>query len=357
MNFKQIRVSDIPCLDFLVESGVNLYVGPRLNWWQRRRLKKVASEYDVIYLYDILKGITSEKLSYNFPGVTFPKNFSAETIFRSIRESIKEETGIEIDPATKFFIRFDGSDFVFFEGATDLKSAIECLEQSGDCIVECKRCFSESVESAMEYNPREICELPDEKECSVRFRVTSCDDVPGDFLSAKPFLESRDRPDPDQVKSSVQKLLMSGFPVEIILSWLNEKVLLSRLRITRQFSIVLVDYDKVVKMGPLPKTLFLFYLRHPEGVSFPYLQDHANELRMIYGYLSKNDDPAKMEESIANLVNPESNSASEKVNAIKTAFQAQIKDEIAKHYYVRGVQGGKKGIALNRDLVEWECEL
>ena len=150
---------------------------------------------------------------------------------------------------------------------------------------------------------------------------------------------------------------MTGFPVEVIKSWLEESVKLSRLRITKQFNIILVDYKKEVKMGPLPKTIFLFYLRHPEGVKFSYLQDHVKELRHIYGHLSKNDDPVKMERSIAGLIDPLNNSISEKVNAIKTAFQNQVRDDISKHYYVRGAQGEKKGISLNRDLVEWECEL
>ena len=99
MIYKEIRIDYIPCLEFMRESPLaNLYVGPRLSWWQRRRLKKVESLYNVVYLYDIFDGITKDKLSYNFPGVTFPKDFSAETIFNSIRESIKEETDVNISP-------------------------------------------------------------------------------------------------------------------------------------------------------------------------------------------------------------------------------------------------------------------
>ena len=162
---------------------------------------------------------------------------------------------------------------------------------------------------------------------------------------------------PEDVKKAIEALLMTGFSVDVIKSWLEDSVKLSRLRITKQFRIVLVDYDKEVKMGPLPKTVFLFYLRHPEGVQFSYLQDHVKELRHIYGYLSRNDDPKKMEESIASLTNPLNNSISEKCTAVKTAFLKQVQEDVSKHYYIRGVQGGKKGIALNRDLVEWECEL
>ena len=110
-------------------------------------------------------------------------------------------------------------------------------------------------------------------------------------------------------------------------------------------------------MGPLPMTVFLFYLRHPEGVKFSYLQDHVKELREIYGRVSVNDDPQRMEDSIASLINPFSNSICEKCAAVKSAFMTLVDDEIACDYYITGMQGGKQGISLDRSLVEWECEL
>ena len=187
-------------------------------------------------------------------------------------------------------------------------------------------------------------------------RVSGFDEVERQKpASASP--ESIKGQSPEEVKKAIEALLMTGFSAEVIKSWLEESVRLSRLRITKQFRIVLVDYDKEVKMGPLPKTVFLFYLRHPEGVQFSYLQDHVKELRHIYGHLSRNDDPKKMEESISSLINPLNNSISEKCTAVKNAFLRQVTEDVSKHYYIRGVQGGKKGIALNRDLVEWECEL
>ena len=161
----------------------------------------------------------------------------------------------------------------------------------------------------------------------------------------------------EQLRDAIKALMLKGLPAEVIKSWVDENVTLSRLRITRHFKIILADYDMEIKMGPLPKAVFLFYLRHPEGVRFSYLQDYADELMHIYSRLSVNDDPKKMRESINALTDPLSNSASEKCAAIKKAFLLQINDSIAKNYYVTGVQGGKKGISLDRSLVQWECKL
>ena len=429
MNYKEIRIDYIPCLVFMRELPLtNLYVGPRLSWWQRRKLKKVESQYNVVYLYDIFDGITKDKLGYNFPGVTFPKDFSAETIFNSIRESIQEETDVNISPESKFFIRFDGKDFVTFEATTKFKHALSYLKGHGLNLTVIEEDFEieANCKESRLFDPREVydldeeysydfpfdevvelddLEMPDpatgvegrcslyreqeEEDCGIRFRISEPEKkpesgirfrmtsnegdvrhVPGDLYdrvsgfdeverqkpaSASP--ESIKGQSPEEVKKAIEALLMTGFSAQVIKSWLEESVRLSRLRITKQFRIVLVDYDKEVKMGPLPKTVFLFYLRHPEGVQFSYLQDHVKELRHIYGHLSRNDDPKKMEESIASLINPLNNSISEKCTAVKNAFLRQVTEDVSKHYYIRGVQGGKKGIALNRDLVEWECKL
>ena len=160
-----------------------------------------------------------------------------------------------------------------------------------------------------------------------------------------------------ELESKVKGLLLQGFPAEIIRSWIDKPVKLSRLRITRQFRILLVDYDEEVIMRPLPKAVFLFFLRHPEGIMFSHLQDYRDELMMIYGHVCTNDDPMKMEASIAALVNPFNNSICEKCAAVKKAFMQIVTDSIARNYYITGEQGKKKGILLDRSLVEWECEL
>ena len=82
-----------------------------------------------------------------------------------------------------------------------------------------------------------------------------------------------------------------------------------------------------------------------------------DELRNIYGHVSVNDDPVKMDESIASLTDPLNNSICEKCAAIKKAFMLKVHDNVARNYYITGLQGGEKGIALDRKLVEWECQL
>ncbi len=375
MMYKETRVQEIPCISFLKVTKFNLYVGPKLSWFERRKLRKVEYQYNVLYLYDFAGCFTAEKLSYNFPGAEFPEGFSLDTIYDKIKESIGN-----VNPESKFFIRYDGKSFVAFSGgSSSLDLAISYLLDNGlkfskveaeedisfrasyDKVETCIDAMI--VEPSIQYDSiGNLAEGEKQKE-NIRFSIRPSKEDSIHSLASERFsladsaFDAQMTKAAKEVKDAIDALLMTGFPVDIIQSWLTEKVKLSRLRVTRQFKILLVDYDKEIKMGPLPKTVFLFYLRHPEGVKFSYLQDHIKELLRIYGHVSVNDDPKKMRESIASLIDPLSNSICEKCAAIKKAFVLQVNDSIAKNYYVTGMQGGKKGIALDRNLVEWECEL
>ena len=374
-------IKEIPAISFLKGTGYNLYVGPKLSWFERRKLRRIESQYDILYLYDYADVFTAKKLAYNFPGVRFPEGFSIKTIFDNVRKSIGEG----ISPESKLFIRHDGLSFVVIgSGTARLSHAISCLAEADDFNAPLP-CSSHVAESNADYiddsdvikyhqvdesvlvsddvlytGYSEACEnlemdmsilAEPEPEPCMRFRTS-----PG-FSVAEGLFDTEMMKAAAEVRKAIDSLLMTGFPVDIIQSWITENITLSRIRITKQFKIMLVDYGKEIKLGPLPKTVFFFYLRHPEGVRFTYLQDYAEELLHIYGHVSVNDDPVKMRESIASLTDPFNNSICEKCAAIKKAFILQVKDNIAMNYYVTGMQGGKKGIALDRNLVEWECVL
>ena len=155
----------------------------------------------------------------------------------------------------------------------------------------------------------------------------------------------------DQV---MMQLFAEGIPPEMVREWLDSHVILSRLTITSQNKIFLDDFENMeIEMGPLPKTIFLFYLKHPEGVDFFYLQDYSQELMEIYGHLTACDDPEKIKDRIRRLTDPFDNGINEKCSAIKKAFTDKLDDSVARFYYVWGHQGCRKKILLDRSLVRW----
>lgn len=320
MKYHEVRQEAIPGLSFMKNTDYVLYVGPRLTWFQRRRLRTNKITSSLIYIPDIIKVLSKEVFEYNLPGVQWNDSLSVDHIY----DKIRGELGRDGLSKNRLLIRFDGEELVVFDAGSGFSCALSYL----------KEYVKEEKEK-------------EEQTDGIRFRVVEEDPA---------FNEQMIRT-ANQVRVLMKDLLLQGFPAELLRSWIDENIKLSRLRITKQFKIILVDYDREVDMAPLPLTVFLFFLRHPEGVRLPYLQDHVDELRQIYGRVSVNDDLQKMEASIAALVDPFNNSICEKCAAVKKAFMLVVEDSIARNYYITGAQGKKKGILLDRSLVEWECEL
>ena len=366
--------SEIKSLNFLKKTDNIIYIGPELSAAEKSLL--TATGAPVVFVQDIIDKLSKEVLEYNFPGVALPEAFSVD----SINAQIRSELAFSADPTHYMVVHFVHGDYHVYDAETYLDKLVWYLRRQMDRPVpmetvrpkakkklrviwdKMSKFSGELYESVNDDIEQELCQDADtavEKcrkllEPEIRFRVTSNDAPPP---QADQTFSTEMAKAAAEIEKMVKDLLLQGFPAEIVQSWLNEAVKLSRLRITRQFKILLVDYDMEIKMGPLPKTVFLFYLRHPEGVKFTYLQDHVDELRSIYGHVSVNDDPVKMDESIASLTDPLNNSICEKCAAIKKAFMLKVHDNVARNYYITGMQGGEKGIALDRNLVEWECEL
>lgn len=147
-----------------------------------------------------------------------------------------------------------------------------------------------------------------------------------------------------------------GITIEELEAVLSYRVKLSHLRITHHKEIILDDFDhREVKMDALTKSIFLLYLKHPEGIRYKELCDHRSELEEIYLSISGRSDMDSIRKSIDDLTDPiTSNSINEKVSRAKKAFREVVDVRIARFYYIDGRQGAAKRIALDRSLVIWE---
>ena len=109
--------------------------------------------------------------------------------------------------------------------------------------------------------------------------------------------------------------------------------------------------DIEIRLTPLEKTIYLFFLNHPEGVEMNYLPDHQEEISGIYQQLSNQATNEGIASSVEALVDPLSNSASEKISKIRRKFVAAVGEEMAQEYCIKGPNAGVKTIKLDRDLV------
>lgn len=149
----------------------------------------------------------------------------------------------------------------------------------------------------------------------------------------------------------VSRMRRNGIDEMVIKDIFKPTQMLSRLKVqgTRIF---LTDYNNMeITMGPLPKTVFFIYLRHPEGIAFAEMENHYDELLNLYLLVTGRDNEQGIRNSILDLTIPESNSLNEKCSRIRQAFVSKINPDLARNYYVTGERGGKRRILLPREMV------
>ena len=135
---------------------------------------------------------------------------------------------------------------------------------------------------------------------------------------------------------------------------LKNQVKLSRLTITKDYTIILSDYNKEVKMEPLVKAIYLLYLNHPEGIAFKTLPSFRNELTRIYSKLRPYGLNNQAIKSIEDVTNPLLNSINEKCSRVRAAFLSEVDSSLADQYYIVGKSGEPKKVLLPRNLIIWE---
>ena len=112
---------------------------------------------------------------------------------------------------------------------------------------------------------------------------------------------------------------------------------LSRLLITKDYRIILVDYDKKeVEMTPVHKAVYLLFLNHPEGIEFKKLSEYRDELLRYYMATARLMDKQTIIESVDMLVNPLNNSIIEKCSRIKSIFLNMMDQYTANYYIISG---------------------
>ena len=160
----------------------------------------------------------------------------------------------------------------------------------------------------------------------------------------------------EDVKAKIQELREYGMSEKELTSLLETEQPLLKLTISRNYRLFLGEQRVEIRMEPLVKTVYLLFLRHPEGIIFKDLPDYRQELTKIYSDVRPWGLTDRALQSIEDVTNPMLNSINEKCARIKKTFLAVMGSGMAEHYYIKGTRCEPKGIALPRDLVVWEQE-
>lgn len=109
----------------------------------------------------------------------------------------------------------------------------------------------------------------------------------------------------------------------------------------------------ILPLNPLENTLYRFFLNHPEGVKLNYLQDFRSEIMELYTSNKCYGSQDEIDARINDLLNPSSNSASEKISRIKRKILKLVDEHMAQDLLIQGAAGDVKKIALDRNKVEY----
>ncbi|MEI8204207.1 MAG: hypothetical protein WCH34_14390 [Bacteroidota bacterium] len=161
----------------------------------------------------------------------------------------------------------------------------------------------------------------------------------------------------DEIKERVDKLRIMGVEEMLLKSLIDLKPPTSSLVITADFRILLPQYNKEIVMHPLPKAIYLLFLKHPEGILFKQLPSYRKELTAIYKKMSAFDDANRIEASIADATDPSKNAINEKCSRIREAFVKEFDEDIAQQYYITGKRGEPKRIQIDREMVRMEANV
>ena len=314
--------------------------------YDRIDLKLKFAGLQLAYIPSVLQGLTEESLRFNFPGVEVSEEeINPDIFYRKAAEFL----GITLTAGSRFLVSFCEKENCFL--------VYDATSQSEQ----------EFITKLFAYAERfGINKAGDED--VIRFRITEDAEQrhdeflkkyqDGEPMSADKRFEVEQEILVKQAKELIHKLLISDFDRDIIQSWLYEDIVISSLKVTAGYRIILPEYDNMeVKMTPLEKTVYLFFLKNPAGYAFKELPEHKSEIRRIYEKLARTGNPDEITKSIDDLTDPFGPSISEKCAHIKAKFISLMPEAIAKNYYISGEQGCAKRIPLDREKVEWEAEI
>jgi hypothetical protein len=107
-------------------------------------------------------------------------------------------------------------------------------------------------------------------------------------------------------------------------------------------------------LQPLLKTIFIFFLRHPEGICLKDRANYADEISSIYAVISPETSETVREQRMVRLLSPLDNSFSEKLTNLNKRLEEILGKEQSTLYRVQGSNGHPRRIPLGTIYVEWE---
>lgn len=161
-----------------------------------------------------------------------------------------------------------------------------------------------------------------------------------------------------QVRNLINELREMGVNEQTLADLMRPQRRLSRLYITADYRIFLPEFDNAeIKLTPLPRAVFILFLRHPEGIVFKEIGDYFLELLQIYRVvMGSKFNELRARTSLVTLCDPLKNSLNEKCSRIREIIYSVMSPDAAPLYCIDGLRSQPKRINLPSSLVNWESK-
>lgn len=133
----------------------------------------------------------------------------------------------------------------------------------------------------------------------------------------------------------------------------NKTILSCRLSVDECFNIFLpMNGGVVIKMEPLPKAIYLLFLRHPTGILLKNIADYREELEYIYCKVSGRKNPTVIRRMMDDVTNPLSNTLHKNLSIIRAAFLKRLLPEDAQLFIPIRSRGRKQYVLLDASRIK-----
>lgn len=148
-------------------------------------------------------------------------------------------------------------------------------------------------------------------------------------------------------------------PVEHRRGWFKNfykpTIRLSDIHITKDYNqIVLNDYLMELNFEPLMKTLYIFFLKHKEGIKRTDMIDYLSEIKEIYIQITRKSDLDKVQQSVNSLLDNGGKSFDEKISKIKKYLIDHLDENLAKHYYISKTESKTYTISIAQEKIKFD---
>lgn len=306
-------------------------------------------DYEFYCFTDMAKQLSEEFVRYRFP------NWNGQPLNKVGNDLLKCYFSEEYQCIGASFIRL-------FDAFEDVYSCFQLYDINTYSLEEQLEFYRDNLKD--DYGISCSIDVSMVKEDTIRYSVTKASDsslfpvYEKKLCIADKYFDSDSKLLTDEIREMVERLHQEGISEFVLRCMVPVEEKLSRIIITPKCEILLPDYGmEPVQMSPLPKAVFLLFLKHDEGIYFKELMDYREELKSIYTKLTNRISAAVVANSLDAVTDPTANSINEKCSRIREAFVGRMDERIAQHYFVTGEQGELKRITLPRNLVEWQCKL